>query len=138
MSEATEDAPRRRHTAKQIAAKGWDVRHFEDGRTHAQPLIETALACIRQWVALEQDDEAARARLREVAEILVRADIARQYASDDGRESGRNRKDGGKAARVRQELENYDGDEQAKTGTVARRAGVSRQYVNALRRKWKL
>ena len=72
---------------------------FEDGRTLSQPLVETALACIRQWVAIERlevntPDEArgrasARANLRKVAELAINAELGLFIVTEGGRKGGK-------------------------------------------------
>lgn len=71
---------------------------FEGGRTQSQPLLETALACIRQWVAIESMeantlDEAlgrasARANLRKVAELAINAEAGLFVSTEGGRKGG--------------------------------------------------
>lgn len=69
---------------------------FEDGRALSQPLVETALACMRQWVAVENDAAAseevrasARANLRKVAELAINAEIGLFSVREGGRKGGK-------------------------------------------------
>jgi|GEM_PF-1381399 len=73
--------------------------HFEDGSSLSQPLVETALGCIRQWVAIEKlavntPDEArgrasARAKLRKVAELAINAELGLFTVTEGGRKGGK-------------------------------------------------
>lgn len=81
------------------AAIARDVRHFLDGTSLSQPLVETALACIRQWVAIENMEAStldevrgrasARANLRKVAELAINAELGLFTATENGRKGGK-------------------------------------------------
>lgn len=114
--------PQKKPPAKKAGAKrklrpadvALDVRHFDDGSTISQPLVETALSCIRQWVLIERLEvetpeqhlarESARSNLRKVAELAINAEFALFTVTEGGRKGG-TRGSNSKAAAILAEAE---------------------------------
>lgn len=75
------------------------VFDFDDGRSLSKPLVEIALACIRQWVAMEKMDastpdqarnrESARANLRRIAELAINSELHLAIVTEGGRKGGK-------------------------------------------------
>ncbi|WP_454260487.1 hypothetical protein [Pseudoxanthomonas mexicana] len=117
---------------------------FEDGSTLSQPLVETALARIRQWVAIEKMDAntpeevqgraSARANLRKVAELAINAELGLFTVTEGGRKGGKGGSNS-KAAAILAEA-----DKRATIGTgeiqaIANRTGATVRTVRDTLRK---
>jgi hypothetical protein len=115
-----------------------DVRHYPDGRSTSQPLVETALACIRNWVHAEglavstaEDYEArerATANLRRTAELAVSAEIGLFVSRERGRTGGK-KSTSSKAAEILAEAETRDTIGTAQITAIARKTGASDRTV---------
>lgn len=121
------------------AADAKVVHRFDDGSTLAQPLVETVLAHIRQWVALEEaehpeDRDAAKAKLRRAAELIVRGEAELLFAQRAGKEGAARRLEkrrgpSSKRAEILRLDAAYHGKETDRASWIARQADVSSQYV---------
>lgn len=109
-----------------------------DGTTISQPLVETALACIRQWVQVErfevvtEDDwlnrESARTKLRRVAELAVNAELG-LFISAKGGQKGGKAGSNSKATPILAEADKREKITTATISAIARKTGASLRTV---------
>ena len=110
-----------------------DVRVFSDASSFSQPLIETALACIRQWVAIEKSEDpragrSANAKLRRVAELAINAEFALFNFREGGRKGGV-RGSNSKAASILVEAAKRANIVTRDIGAIAKKTGATTRTV---------